>query len=257
MNLISKESRNLLKCEKTFESIFCGKGERIMNKRLYLGFDPGGAGAFGWCLAKGNENPPLTVVFRGIVNNAQEALEAAKKVKEGVAAVGIDAPLFWRPDGDRVVDSELRQRIIELGGHGGTINPVNSLRGACLVQGIMTAMLLRRNWPELQLTESHPKAILWICNIVTRGVPAREIPLANLNQFFIGENLNGASDHERDAALCALSAWAMINKPKGWHDLYPKEKAKENGPISPLDPPLAYWMPIQPPAKPRRKYAVH
>lgn len=212
-----------------------------MNTHSYLGFDPGGAGAFGWCLASGSEDLPLTVVAHGIVNHSKQAVDKAvsEANQDEPAAVGIDAPLFWRADGDRVVDSALRQKVVALGGHGGTVNHVNSLRGACLVQGMIIATLLRRKWPELRLTESHPKAMLWMLKIAGLGMPVEEITLATLNQFFIGGDLIEVSDHERDAALGALSAWAMANKAEGWNNLYPQEK----DPISPLDPPPEYWMP--------------
>ena len=215
-----------------------------MNTQLYLGFDPGGAEAFGWCLVKGNKRP-LTILGRGIANHAKEAvdqaLKAAQKVKMKVSAAGIDAPLFWRADGDRMVDDVLRKMVKQCGGHNGTVNHVNSLQGACSVQGMLTAILLRKKHPKLKLSESHPKAMCWIL----KSQSAARLSLEDFGEYFIG-NVNSASDHKRDAALGALSAWAMINEKKGghWHDLYPKEKAKENGPISPLDPPPEYWMPI-------------
>lgn len=217
-----------------------------MSTHLYLGFDPGGETErnFGWCLAKGNKKPRLTIIDHGIAKYAKDAVDkalaAVQKVKMKMSATGIDAPLFWRPDGDRNVDNILRKMVIKCGGRNGTVNPVNSLRGACLVQGMMTAMLLRNTWPKLRLTESHPKAMLWILGIICDKPPLKKITLSNLDQFFIGENLNGASEHERDAALGALSAWAMINEPKkDWVNLY----SREENPISPLDPPPEYWMP--------------
>jgi hypothetical protein len=210
-----------------------------MSTQLYLGFDPGRAGAFGWCIAKGNEMLPLTVISRGIVNNAQQALEVAQSIKEEISGVGIDSPLFWRPDGDRIVDSEIRQRLIGLHVHGGTVNHVNSMRGACLIQGMMTAMLIREEYPKIRITESHPKAMLWLLQIANDGNPVEKVTLAMLNNYFVGENLNAASDHERDASLAALSAWAMENHPEDWDNLY----IRENNAISPLNPPPEYWMP--------------
>jgi len=210
--------------------------------RTYLGFDPGGAGAFGWCLAQGT-SLPLTVLALGTGNHAHDATDAAlkatKQIKAQLTAVGIDAPLFWRPDGDRRVDRWIRQRIVSLGAPSGTVNAVNSLRGACIVQGMMAALILRTRHPGLPVTESHPKAMLWLACVSNKDNPPSRITLSELGQYFTGQ-LDGASDHERDAALGALSAWAMSTNATGWQNLY----AQEHDPISPLEPAPGYWMPM-------------
>lgn len=90
---------------------------------LLLGFDPGGAGAFGWCVCEFATNSPLTIRKVDVANNAEEAVAAALQlVKEGeiVQAAGIDAPLFWVPGGDRNADAVIRRAICDLGAPGGT-----------------------------------------------------------------------------------------------------------------------------------------
>lgn len=207
---------------------------------VFLGFDPGGAGAFGWCVLEGN-GLPLNVTARGIGNHAHDAVDSALAAVGGkpVSASGIDAPLFWRSDGDRQVDQMVRTQIIALGAAGGTVNSVNSMRGACLVQGVMVGVLLRQSLgSDTQLTESHPKAALWLLHVAVPGNPPDAITLAQLNQYFVG-NVQHASDHERDAALGALSAFAMTSNLQGWHDLFPHEV----NPVLPLSQPIGYWMP--------------
>jgi hypothetical protein len=95
---------------------------------------------------------------------------------------------------------------------------------------MLAAMLLRQHSNGLPISESHPKAMLWLLGI--------GISLGNLGTFLAGNTAN-ASDHERDAALSALSAWAMSTQPNGWEDLYPQEPCA----VSPLAAPLGYWMP--------------
>jgi hypothetical protein len=206
----------------------------------YIGYDPGGAGAFGWCVVHG-ASLPLQVLARGLADNAQEAVtQSLAAIKGGeVLAAGIDAPLFWRPDGDRVVDRVVRENLKGLGGQVGTVNHVNSLRGACLVQGMVAAILLRGHRPNLPVSESHPKAMLWLLKIAQARDSVDVISFANLQAFFAGST-NGASNHERDAALGALCAWAMLNQPQGWQNLH----LQELNPVSPLTAPLGYWMPI-------------
>jgi hypothetical protein len=206
---------------------------------LFLGFDPGGAGAFGWCVAAGT-NLPLEVVARGVGRHAEHAYESARAAAgKKVDGVGIDAPLFWRSNGDRHVDQLVRTEIIALGAKGGTVNSVNSMRGACLIQGMLIGMLVRQTLPPTtNLTESHPKAALWLLRLAFPGHPPAEIDLSQLQTYFMGNTL-GATDHERDAAIGALSAFAMTTNLAGWRDLFPSE----GNSLSPLQRPLGYWLP--------------
>jgi len=159
---------------------------------------------------------------------------------EQIVGVGIDAPLFWVATGDRKVDkivrSELRKRRAE--SPGGTVQAVNSLRGACLIQGILTAMLLREAHPRLLITESHPKAILWLLEIANRNYHPGGVLLLSMPSFLLPPDRQTA-DHERDAAIATLSAWAMAHQSQDWQDLYPEE----NLPFSPVALPLGYWVP--------------
>ena len=206
----------------------------------FLGFDPGGAGAFGWCVLSGAQLP-LQLVKRGVANHATQVVDDVLSAvgANQIRAAGIDAPLFWQPKGDRNADQIVRNKVVAMGCNGGTVNAVNSMRGACLIQGMMTAMILRKQMPKMPITESHPKALLWLLNIAAGGNPTSAIALASLGQLFVGD-VSGASDHERDAALGAFTAFAMTTALPGWQDLYPKEPKV----ISPLDPPPGYWLPV-------------
>jgi len=207
---------------------------------MFFGFDPGGAGAFGWCVLAGTQLP-LQLLKRGVAHHATQAVNAALSVAgtNELGAVGIDAPLFWQPQGDRNADQVVRNKVVLLGCNGGTVNAVNSMRGACLVQGMMTGMLLRKQFPDVAITESHPKALLWLLNLATGANPAGAIALANLSQLAEGDTA-GASDHERDAVLGAFTAFAMTAALPGWRNLY----VDEPNVISPLDPPPGYWLPL-------------
>lgn len=218
-------------------------GVEAISMGVLLGFDPGGENGFGWSVAKDAPTLPLTVRATGVVDNAQSAVDAAMaQVKKGesVVAVGIDAPLFWVATGDRNVDRIVRSELRGLGmpSLGGTVQAVNSLRGACVVQGMLTGVLLRAAFPEVLITESHPKALLWQLRLANRDRHPSGIALVTLSQFVVSSSI-GRQDHERDAAIGALSAWAMFHKPKGWRDLY----LEEPHPYSPITAPLGYWMP--------------
>lgn len=211
---------------------------------VILGFDPGGKNQFGWCVAQGTNDGHLQLRASDIASNADEAVTAAlsKAVDFGrVEAAGIDSPLFWVADGDRKADKSIRNAMKRLGAInvGGTVQQVNSLRGACLSQGIMAAHLLRRELPEIRITESHPKALLWLLRVARIKRPVVEIGIGHLVDFIESESPR-LSDHERDAALGAVAALAMINKRSGWRDLY----REENNAFTPVSP-VEYWMPIE------------
>lgn len=209
----------------------------------YVGFDPGGIGRFGWAVVSG-ETFPLRLVDRGIADHAQGAFEAALKcASTEVNAVGIDAPLFWNEAGDRCADRMVRNTIRQRGclTAGGTVSAVNALRGACLIQGILVALKCQQKMTEKVLvTEAHPKALLWLLGETTRERHLNGITLSDLTDYVSGSGVQGASDHERDAALGAVAAFAAESRRAGWHDLY----TLEPNPVTPLDPPPGYWMPI-------------
>jgi len=93
-----------------------------------------------------------------------------------LAGAGIDSPLFWVANGDRRVDQAVRAKMQALGARSvwGTVQSVNSLRGACLAQGILAAQLLRSRFPNIRITESHPKALLWLMGFANRQRGTRE-----------------------------------------------------------------------------------
>jgi hypothetical protein len=71
--------------------------------------------------------------------------------------VGVDAPLWWSSgrSGDRNADQWIRTKYSI---KSGTVQTINSLRCAALVQGVMFVSRLRENFPGVLVTEAHPKA---------------------------------------------------------------------------------------------------
>ena len=135
---------------------------------IVLGFDPGGQHKFGWALGE-DLGKRLSMLATGVVSDAQEAVATVSSrlpPRAHVAAAGIDAPLFWGEAGNRTVDNLIRRAVAERGhSHAsGTVQAVNSLRGACLVQGVLLAKLLHDGFPDAVITEAHPKALLWLLN---------------------------------------------------------------------------------------------
>jgi hypothetical protein len=199
-----------------------------------VGFDPGGKKAFGWAVVRsGNSgNNELIFVASGVCTGAPSAFFAAQSAIPGGKAptgVGIDSPLFWIPNGDRLSDSVVRTLVCSTGkGVSGTVGHVNSLRGACLVQGIFAAINVHREWPVSKVTEAHPKALLVVSRSAREWIETIGLPTDR--------------DHERDAALAAFSAFNFVNSAAGWQDLARKE-ADTQKPFFPAGHEVAYYFP--------------
>lgn len=217
---------------------------------LILGFDPGGRGQFGWCTAE-YASSQLRIQSAGVADHALGAVTAAlEQLEPGyhITAAGIDAPLLWATGGPRRADRTIRMAMKSLGAVnvGGTVQDTNSLRGACVAQGLLTAKLLRDRFPDLPITESHPKALLWLLQLAGPGRSVPEVTLTHLEELVLCE-LVIESEHIRDAALGAVAALAMLEERQGWRDLY-LEEVNSWAPVSPV----SYWMPI---GEPRYQYA--
>lgn len=135
--------------------------------QILLGLDPGGTGNFGWCITQYTAVMPMTPLACGLTNNASQAIRyALDAIPEGstLVSAGIDAPLFWSKTGHRNADLTVRHAIKQAGAPhvSGTVQDINSLRGACLIQGMLAALELRERFPNLPITESHPKVVRWL-----------------------------------------------------------------------------------------------
>lgn len=197
---------------------------------VVIGFDPGGRKAFGWAVYRGSYARPVRMAA-GVSSAAPEAVQEVARVLNagGIPApdaVGIDAPMFWSPAGDRGADLYVRQSVCRAGGAGGTVGHVNSLRGACVVQGAVAAKKATDLWPRDRLTETHPKALMIVSDRAAR--------------FGRDPELSGDGHHLRDAALSALGCFAMLEAKRGWRDLTPLDPDF----IRPLGVAAEYWFPI-------------
>lgn len=214
--------------------------------QLILGLDPGGVGTFGWCLCEYRNELPLPVVRHGTSNSAMEAVTAAltQVGSSPLIAAGIDAPLCWT-SGARIADQLVRRAVAGAGCEtpGGTVQEINSLRGACLVQGLLALRELRRRIPDLVVSEAHPKALLWLLGIPGATLQVRDVGPSHLAHLLLDVP---ATEHERDAALGALTAWAAVAGPPNWSDLL----RSEFEPFFPAGS-ATYYMPL-----PRRRRDV-
>ena len=156
---------------------------------LWAGADPGGIKAFGVAVVDESGNTCCTTV-----SSVDEAVNWIKG-SGTVLGLGIDAPMWWSaaPGGGRRADARLRNAYAI---PSGTVQSVNSLRGAALAGGALLASRMRELYPGLQVTESHPKALLQALGL--DGA-------ASATRFRI-QNRWGDEEHQRDAAVAAVCA---------------------------------------------------
>jgi hypothetical protein len=211
--------------------------------KVILGFDPGGKGAFGWAVCTEIDDR-LNVVATGLADHAEGAMKGAlDALPEGglVVCAGIDAPMFWVTDGYREADRLVRKAIAHLGAKspGGTVQHFNSLRGACVIQSVLILELLRREYPNLPITEAHPKALLWLMGIARRGHEPKNVTPRDIEEIVIAGKRFGSED-ERDAILASFTANMMIRRKSDWVDLLKHEREER---VLAGKPPIGYWMP--------------
>lgn len=203
-----------------------------MKTNLYLGFDPGGKGNFGWVRLRVDHDWHEPILEDGgVVSGAEEALEVAiGDVEQVPDAVGIDAPLFYARRGGRVADSFLRSRMKMLQhgrGSSRSVMSINSLQGACVVEGLLLANFVRRLWSDVWITEAHPSVL----KAVSRTAEMR------CKQLYNGDNPN---PHIEDALLAAYTAWAGSTRAQGWGA---NLLELDDEPFEVVSHPLAYWFP--------------
>ena len=117
---------------------------------MWVGADPGGVDAFGLAM--------LSTSGERSTHCVSCADEAVELISCRPLGVGVDAPLWWSSgrSGEREADRWIR-RAYKIAS--GTVQTANSLRGAALVQGMMFVSRLRERFPDVRVTEAHPKAV--------------------------------------------------------------------------------------------------
>ena len=167
-------------------------GGETLNE-FWVGADPGGKGNFG--LAFLDRDGGLSCKTVSSVDEAVKQIAC----KGEPLGLGIDAPMWWSSDkfGRRKADKRIRDKLIR-DKHKfpyGRVQWINSLRGAALVGGMMLALLVRKKFQSVPITESHPKALLRALKIDW----PRFAQQFNISQTWKNE-------HERDAAIGAVCA---------------------------------------------------
>ena len=198
---------------------------------VWIGADPGGKKNFGLAILKSNGSAHTYCV--DFVDQAIElVIQHVHDVHATPAGVGVDAPLWWssgRSSG-RQADEWLRDRY---GLSGGQVQSANSLRGAALVQGAMFVQRMREQFPDVGVTEAHPKAVLKALGISWGAFTKR---------FSVTVEVKDEQKHERDAVISAVAAREGFER--RWpNDLSIGRHPREQDPSSFWLAPIHYYWP--------------
>ena len=130
---------------------------------------------------------------------AREAVVWVDALNVSPLGVGVDAPLWWSsgPSGARKADQWLRGRYPPARN---SVMFVNSIFGGVLIQGFLFAAELRQRFPNLRVTEAHPKLLLH-ARQREFGALAQDFGLTVDPQIMREDN-----DDRRDAVIAALAA---------------------------------------------------
>ncbi len=161
--------------------------------KIWIGADPGGVRNFGLAILKSDGSAHACCV-----NCVDEAIDVVKEqVEVQPAGVGVDAPLWWSsgPSSDRQADQWLRSTYNLSGGQ---VQTANSLRGAALVQGAMFVHRVRQLFPNVGVTETHPKAVLIALTLDDWD--------SFLRHFSLNMKIHPEKEHGRDAIISAVAA---------------------------------------------------
>jgi hypothetical protein len=206
-----------------------------MPEAAYLGFDPGGQDDGTGVALLIAEDKRLRCVT-SCVDSVDAALKWAKcGLANGTpVAAGLDTFLFWEPSraGWRPADRWLKKHYSQVSD---SVFSSNSAYGSMAVQGMALAILARQHWPNIELTETHPKVLYYALSKRTYEWPTNMVQWLLKQMGCVTAEI--ANDHCWDAAI---SAWAALQgHARRWkHDLRELSEA----PIEPAGR-CAYWWP--------------
>ncbi len=205
---------------------------------IYLGYAPGGS-------ARATSKSGVSIIRAsadtirsetGSVGCVDEAMDwyFDRLRNDTPSAVGVDVLMFWETSrcGWRGADRWLRSTYSPIMR---SVLPSNSVQGAAAIQGMALAVSLRRNWPEIILTETHPRVLYYA---MTGNRYEWSPKVAQWLRDSVGSEL-GAAIQTQNEWSALTSAWtAMMGHSGTWsHDLRQYTKAA----VEPAGPVMFWW----------------
>lgn len=168
-----------------------------------LGYDPGGDGTHGVAALEIQAGIP-----RAVKTGTLETAEAVIRfftVQSDVLAIGLDTLTCWSTGnaGWRPADRWLRSQYPEV--RNSVVSP-NGLFGSMGLNGPAVLQEVRKSFPSLVVTETHPKVLYWVMAQERYGYLQHQAKMEALLSREMEILLKTESEHAWDAAISALAA---------------------------------------------------
>ena len=203
-----------------------------------IGYDPGGNGKHGVAFFTYNDSQLIAHKICTFTN-ANEVIEQSKK-HENIIAIGIDTLTCWATgdSGWRPADRWLRNKYQNITN---SITSPNSLYGSMCINGMSVLISMRKNNPNLIITETHPKVLYYALTNNPYDYKNNQTSMDSFLSKELKTQINTNDDHQWDAAI---SVYAAVNGVLGrWkrdlHQLAPLNNEKLILPCGDTN----YWWP--------------
>jgi hypothetical protein len=176
-----------------------------MQTQLIIGYDPGGNGAHGVAELVVHEGKAIRLATRTV--DTMEDVVSFLDRQPSLAALGVDTLTCWStgPSGWRPADRWLRVQYPMV--KNCVVSP-NSLFGSMGLNGMAVVIAAKQRFPDLFVTETHPKVLYWTLAQATYDYDGLKKAMDTALTSWLNIEVNINSEHEWDAAISALTAFA-------------------------------------------------
>lgn len=174
-----------------------------MQSGIIVGYDPGGNDSHGLAELHFREGKVTSLSTRTLrtVESVMERVESLSSL----AALGVDTLTCWGTgtSGWRPADRWLRKQYKSV--QGSVMTP-NSLFGSMSLNGMSVLIAARARFPDVLITETHPKVLCWCLTAQKHGYPGHDGAMDRALGGILGIPVTSATEHEWDAVVSAFAA---------------------------------------------------
>ena len=204
---------------------------------VIVGYDPGGNGNHGIAKLKVQSGRPvsLTTITLKTTEDVIRLLEDLPLI----VAFGVDTLTCWGTGHSalRPADRWLREHYVGVQNY--IVTP-NGLFGAMSLNGMAVLMAVKLKFPNVLITETHPKVLYWHLSGQRYDYTTRKVSMDQTLTDVLGLDVSPANEHEWDAALSTL---AVLEGATGrWHlDLHSLPTVNGERIVSPCGKTYYFW----------------
>lgn len=169
-----------------------------------LGYDPGGNNSHGIAIAK-FLNGKLVNIDVKTLSTAEDVIQYAEAI-EDLKLLGIDTLTMWSTgeSGWRPADRWLKAKYKAIT-H--SIASANSLFGSMGLNGMSLLVSLRAKYPDLQITETHPKVLYFELSKQKYDYTSNWRDMDQSLGLLLDTPIATKNDHEWDAVVSVYAAY--------------------------------------------------